>query len=145
MSKRVGSKVTVPVELTDQETFFFNHAGFSVGQGETKREGQVRSARELARAETYGQEHGWTYKWDWDQDADLSFMSEEERAQDHECLYCLLLDADGNTLESLSGIIDADKAYGRVVEAELASEELAGIEREARMEKECSDMMGGCK
>lgn len=53
---------------------------------------------------------------------DLSWMSEDERRQEHEVLGCILQDRCGNVLGSLWGITDPDNDYMRVVVAELAAE-----------------------
>ena len=95
--------------------FFFDNAGYIVGQ-------RAACALSLARAEQYAEDQDWTAEWVNDDDADLSWMSEEERQQEHELLGCVLKDAAGNVLGSLWGIVDADCNYRRVVEAELAAE-----------------------
>lgn len=97
--------------------FFFEHAGYIVGE-------RALCALNLARAELYSRENDWQTDWVADDDADLSWMSEEEQRQPHEVLGCILRDACGNVLGSLWGITDPDNAYMRVVAAELASEAL---------------------
>lgn len=118
--------------MTSNEQFFYDHAGFSYDpKTETEEQGKGRRAREMARAEQYGREHGWVFEWRDDQDADHSFVegwTPEEQAEwrevEHEALFCVLKDTDGKVLESLGGIFDPTTEYGRVVEAELASEAL---------------------
>ena len=59
-------------------------------------------------------------------------MSDEEREQAHEVLCCRIIDP-GNprrSLASLCGITDPDRNYGRVIEAELAAEAIADLDRE---------------
>lgn len=95
--------------------FFFEHAGYIVGQ-------RAQCALNLARAEQCARENDWDAEWVADEDADLSWMSDEERSREHEVWGCILRDAAGNVLGSLWGITDPDNAYMRVVAAELASE-----------------------
>ena len=95
--------------------FFFENAGYIVGQ-------RAACALSLARAEQYAEDNDWKAVWEWDDDADLSWMSDDERQQEHEVLGCVLKDAAGNVLASLWGIVDADSNYRRVIEAELAAE-----------------------
>ena len=54
-------------------------------------------------------------------------MTPEELAEDHEVLGCVLRDRQGNVLESLWGIVDADRAYGEEIEAQLAEEATLSI------------------
>jgi hypothetical protein len=64
----------------------------------------------------------WSFEWEYDHDVDLSWMSAAERKRDHEVLGCILRGADGEVLESLWGIVDADANYRRTIQAELALE-----------------------
>jgi hypothetical protein len=97
--------------------FFFEHAGYIVGQ-------RAMCALSLARAEQHARDNDWEAEWVADDCPDLSWMSDEERIQSHEVLGCILRDAHGNVLGSLWGITDPDNAYMRVVAAELATEEM---------------------
>jgi hypothetical protein len=97
--------------------FFFENAGYIVGH-------RAECALALARAERRARDNNWAAEWVADDDADLSWMTEDERQQPHEVLGCVLRDADGNVLASLWGITDPDSSYQRVVEAELAAEAL---------------------
>jgi hypothetical protein len=110
--------------MTTAQRFFWEHAGYSWNavEGETRAQGRRRCAESLASAETWAQEQGMTFTWDFDQDADLSWMTDEERAQEHEVLGCVARYRDGSVAGSLGGVIDPDDMYLRVVEAELASE-----------------------
>jgi hypothetical protein len=96
--------------------FFFDHAGYAVPPG------RAVCAVQLARAEARADSLGWTAEWTFDADADLSWMSDSEREQEHEIEGCILRDSEGRVLASLWGIVDADSAYRRVVEAELSLE-----------------------
>jgi hypothetical protein len=97
--------------------FFQKHAGYVRGQ-------RAAGALALARAEREADRRGWTTEWDHDPEPDLSFMTPRERKQEHEVLCAVLKDRDGKPLTSLCGIVDADRTYGRIVEAELALEAL---------------------
>ena len=119
--------------MTPAEKFFYKHAGFSYDpQTETKNQGKRRCATEMAEAEAYLQDMQWSASWEWEQFADLSWMTDEEREQEHEVLCCILRDEHGNVLASLGNIVDADLHYMRVVEAELADEVYNEIKREQR-------------
>lgn len=91
--------------------FFFEHAGYIVGQ-------RAQCALGLARAEQYARDNDWEAEWIPDDDADLSWMTEEEQREPHEVLGCILRDSDGNVLASLWGITDPTFGYTRVVEAD---------------------------
>ncbi len=106
--------------------FFFEHAGYIVGH-------RAECALNLARAEQYARDNEWDAEWVADDDADLSWMSDEEQRQPHDVLGCILRDADGNVLGSLWGITDPDNDYMRVVAAELASEEMRNDQQIARV------------
>lgn len=103
--------------------FFHQHAGGAVDQ-------KARNAWALAKAEHIAQQRGWECRWEWDGESaselkDLCWdCGRGNCSRDHECMGCVLRDENGNVLESLWGILDADGAYRRTVEAELASEAL---------------------
>lgn len=106
--------------------FFYEHAGWSQGQGETEHEARTRCARELAHAEEWAKEVGVIFLWEEDPDADRSWMGENGHVDDgREFFGCVAELGDRNT--SLWGIdFDNDDLwrapYRRVVEAELAME-----------------------
>jgi hypothetical protein len=108
--------------------FFLKYAGYSYQPGEeTRRQGRIRCAKALATAERDGQRFGLRFEWEWEEYADDSWMSEEERALPHEWTRCTAVAPDGRVLANLGGIVDADATYRRVVEAELAAEALAAV------------------
>jgi hypothetical protein len=137
--------------MTKVEQFFFNHAGYSWdAKAETEHQGKLRCARELARAERYAAEHEWSFEWTPDLDADASFVEtwepaerDEWNATEHECFVCLVHGPlpDCEVLASCGGIFDPSAEYSRVMEAELASEALADIEREERNAAECARLL----
>ena len=121
------------IRLTEAEQFFYDNAGYSRAMDEPAYSGRTRCAVLLADAERHAESHGWQYRWEIDADADITptdnyFVSGAEHWE------CLLFDKEGNVLASL-GSIDLgydstgvyanhpnDVPYGRVVQAELASE-----------------------
>jgi hypothetical protein len=109
--------------------FFYTHAGFSYDPNkETKRQGKMRCARALARAEAYAYKHDWNYQWGEDSciGGDCGEIETCEhpccQGTEHECLWCSLADANGKHLASLGSICEPSAEYKRVVKAELALE-----------------------
>lgn len=101
--------------LREQFRFFHDNAGWSTPPG------KAACALSLARAETAAEELGIEFTWETDDDIDDSWMDERERAKPHEWLICRAVLGD-RVLAALCGIVDPDRTYGRVVEAELAQE-----------------------
>jgi hypothetical protein len=104
--------------------FFRKNAGYATRSGESKAKAKTRGAQALARAEAEAAARGWTV--DWEEDPE-EWQGCDERP--FEVLTAVLRDADGNVLASLGGIGMSgnriqDRAYARVMEAELASEAL---------------------
>ncbi len=100
--------------------FFREHGGWIVGQ-------RALSAIGLARAEAEARNRGLTFEWSEDSDPELGdheyWCRDAERGIEHahEALSCVAFDGD-QVVASLGSIIDPDRAYIRVVEAELAAE-----------------------
>ena len=120
-------------QLTTDQFFFYQNAGYSYdAKTETSEQGRTRCAKDLADAETVGQRLGYVFEWEFDECPDLSWMSDEEREQDPEVLCCRIVDPENPrySLASLCGITGADSNYRRVIEAELASEAIASLDRE---------------
>lgn len=124
-----------PASLSPAEKFFFEWAGGSYTAGastaQRKRE-RIDQAKAMAAAEAEGEDRGWKVEWDHDQEADISWMDDEQREELErgatEMLVALLRDENGNVLASLGGVhVNARGGrdpYGRVVEAELIQEAL---------------------
>jgi hypothetical protein len=109
--------------------FFYKHAGYSYDpKKETPRQGRLRCARQLAKAEHYAFEHDWTYSWQDDScigaDCGETATCDHPCCQgtEHVCEWCALVDADGKQLASLGSICEPSSEYRRVVRAELALE-----------------------
>ena len=107
--------------------FFMANAGSGQKPGATKAQAKRRNAVALAEAESEAASRGWRVKWEHDEEEYQMGDAEEERP--FEVLSAVLYDGEGNVLGSLGGIgmsgnAAKDRAYGRVVEAELASEAL---------------------
>jgi len=120
-------------QLTVDQFFFYQNAGYSHDpMTEAPERGRLRCAKELADAETIGQRLDYVFEWEFDECPDLSWMSDEEREQDHEVLCCRIPDPENarHSLASLCGITDPDSRYRRVIEAELAAEAIADLDRE---------------
>lgn len=107
--------------------FFHVNAGGIVGQSAIGAANLARAEARLAEAVDAGEVR---VEWEYDDDYDDSWMSERERTHRHEWTRCAIVrDAQCNLgrshteyLASLSGIVDADRNYRRIVEAELACE-----------------------
>lgn len=79
--------------------FFYAHAGYSYdAKHETAQQGRWRCARELASAEAWAAQQGLVFSWEPDEDADWSWMSDEERAESHEVFVCLCRNRAGEIL-----------------------------------------------
>lgn len=120
-------------QLTTDEFFFYQNAGYSYDtKTQTAEQGRIQCAKDLAKAEEEAQRTEWEFEWEWDECPDLSWMSDEEREQDHEVLCCRIVDPENPrySLASLCGITDPDSNYRRVIEAELASEALHEITKQ---------------
>jgi len=105
-------------QLRRSYEFFRREAGYVVGQ-------KAMGALQLAKAERDVFElYGWTWQTRPDYGADLSWMDEDERKQDHECCGVVLVDPDGKPRfeHALWGIVDSTDNYLRVCAAELALE-----------------------
>lgn len=86
----------------------------------------VRDAFHYARAEKWAADEGITFAWVADEGYDVSHLDCIDRrgrctqGHEHEVLVLVARNADGDVIDSLSGIVDADQAYGRQCEAEMA-------------------------
>lgn len=128
------------MELTKQEQFFYDNAGYShLPAKETAEEGHLRSAREYAEAETWAIDNGYYFDWIIDSNGCSGCGCESEDCVcstgiDHETYGCIMRSDDDKHLQSLWGICNPDAAYRRVVEAELALEEKFSLSVIAGME-----------
>lgn len=80
---------------------------------------QSQTALMLAKAEQWAEQQGVTFHWQGD---DEPWDPGDTDYTPTEVLGCIARSADGEVLASLWGIADPDRNYGRVIEAELASE-----------------------
>jgi hypothetical protein len=108
--------------------FFYRNAGFSYDpKTQSKQQGRAETARKLAKAERDARALGYTFIWsdDWEVGSHVKqYGSESYPAEPTTCEYCQIIDAEGRSQGSLGCIDDATREYRRVVEAELALEEL---------------------
>ena len=122
--------------MTTAEQFFFDNAGYSWNpDSESQQQGRTRTAQALARAEQYARNLGWSYEWsdDWGVGSHKKYYGAGSAYDEHEpnsCEQCLLFDEEHHVMESLGCIDDADSAYRRVIEAELALAALVDFDRE---------------
>lgn len=104
--------------------FFLKYAGCSYdASNETAKQGRIRGARQLAKAEREARDEGFTHNWSIDQHVDSSEFSDSEPYQ---LWQCAMYNALGEIVNSLHGIdfgrdgSPFNSTYKRVVEAELA-------------------------
>ena len=96
---------------------------------ETKRQGYARMARLLAKAERDARALGYTFEWTDDIDGCIGCDCDSPECdcstgEPHECLVCLMRDSNGKVVQSLGSVCEPSREYRRVVEAELALEEV---------------------
>ena len=107
--------------------FFLRNAGYSYNpETQTKQAGRSECARKLAKAERDARALGYTFEWRDDWSVGNHFKEYGEcyaNGEPSTCESCLMLD-DGEVVQSLGCIDDATRDYRRVVEAELALEQL---------------------
>jgi hypothetical protein len=123
--------------LTQDQLFFYEHAGYSYDpKTETAEQGRIRCAMELARAEAYGRTLGYSFEWrdDWEIGSHKDYFGDDSAYAKREpdtCEQCTMLDTDGKRMPFALGCIDdADANYRRVIEAELAEDAIAALDKE---------------
>ncbi len=113
--------------MTSREDFRFfrDNAGYIVGE-------RTLSALRLAQAEQHAQANRWEVEWANDLDGCIGCDCESESCacstgECHEVYVAVLRDEAGHVLASLGSICQPDRAYMRVVGAELVLEALSGM------------------
>lgn len=117
--------------VTVAEAFFYEHAGYSYDpRTQTPEEGRHAAAKRLAHVEEAGREAGLSFEWMVDNSDDSSSFSEE--TPPWRLWGCICHDNKGAPGAALWGIDFgrdgtpwSNTCYRRVVEAELASEQLS--------------------
>ena len=108
--------------------FFLKHAGYSYDpKTQTPKQGRSACVRKLAKAERDARALGYTFSWQDDWQVGNHFEEYGEAYADggpDTCESCVMYDEAGNVLQSLGCIDNADRNYRRVIEAELALEQL---------------------
>lgn len=108
--------------------FFLRNAGYSYDpKTQTKQQGRAAAARKLAKAERDARALGYSFEWrdDWAVgDHAKEYGEAYANGGPETCESCLMLNSTGEVMQSLGCIDDATRDYRRVVEAELALEEL---------------------
>lgn len=117
--------------MGDAENFFYRHAGYSRGPGETAEAGRRRCATGLATAEAAARDRGWTVHVEPDPEVtddgvDSAGLVERGEAVN---VAVILRDEHGKELGSLYGVVVPSETdpYIRVAAAELASDALHGV------------------
>jgi hypothetical protein len=110
--------------------FFLKNAGYSYDPAkETKQAGKARWARQLAKAERDARQLGYSFVWIGDDDCIGCNCGSPDCAcytgEPHETWICLMHNESGQVVQSLGSVCEPTREYRRVVEAELAAEELS--------------------
>lgn len=130
-------------KLSAAEQFFFDHAGFSHKTNEPAEVGHRRCAKQLAKAEARAEKIGIQYDWQLDDEQAYCYCDDptckyhEGSDYEWETLYCVAYKdchcanhshkPHKDIVGSLSGIMEPDANYRRVIQAELASEYFAEV------------------
>ena len=114
MTKRTKSSVAMAID------FFKKHAGYARSPGETIAQAKKKCATDLALAEAYASQAGWTVSWEEDPEP---YQTGFEDDVPDEVFIAVLKDEGGKVIGSLGGIGGPiSRSYTRIVEAELAME-----------------------
>jgi hypothetical protein len=112
--------------------FFLRNAGYSYDpKTQTKQQGRSETARKLAKAERDARALGYTFEWEYDSDGCIGCDCDSpdcdcSTGEPHETLGCRMIHPDtGRGVRSLWGICKPSREYRRVIEAELALEEVS--------------------
>jgi hypothetical protein len=112
--------------LTADEQFFFDNAGWSHDPlTESPREGRARCARELAAAEEWARDNGYTVEWEGDWQVRSHIAEYRYDAEPETCEMALLFppdDGESVCVASRGCVDNAEPENRRVVAAELALE-----------------------
>ena len=130
---RATTRLFKPNPFKAATAFFYKHAGWASREGLTAAQNRgVRraNARSLAEAEAEAERRGWKVAWE-DDPSGWDSLGDVDPSEVSEVLSAVLKDDDGRALASLGSIafgkgqsVEADRRYGRVIEAELALEAL---------------------
>ncbi len=108
--------------------FFLRHAWYSYNpETQTKQQGRAACARRLAAAERDARALGYTFEWEDDWTVGDHFRAYGEAYANGEpatCETCLMRDSAGKVVQSLGCVDNATREYRRVIEAELALEDV---------------------
>jgi hypothetical protein len=122
-------------ELTKDEQFFYDNAGYSYDpKKETAEQGKVRCARSMASDERVARDMGVEFEWEYDAGgcSGCDCNSPDcacSTGKPHETLVAFAR-YNGEVVASCGGICGATSNYRRVMEAELAGEALETIRTE---------------
>ena len=127
-------------KLREAFRFHLKHAGYASPPG------RAACALSKAKAEAIAEERGWEVHWEWDDTNHGALDGHEEwcgeKGCQHEVLGAVLhRDGEPDYSVALWGIIDADRTYRRVVEAELFEQALYDEEKEAEEATQLARMM----
>lgn len=138
MTNQTATRTTPPKRSTTAKQaayrFFYANAGWGYDPAkESSTQGRARGARLLAKAERDATALGYSFLWEEDYDGypdtlgDHAAWCDDEQnglPHEHEVFVCIMSKPDGEACQVLGAIIEPSREYRRVVEAELALEEL---------------------
>lgn len=110
--------------LTNDQQFFFDHAGYGYNQfTETPEAGRTSGAIKLAEAEATFMRAAQIADVliEWANDSDGAYSAKKDGNKFKSCEFASIL-INSECAASLASILDADKNYRRVIRAELANE-----------------------
>lgn len=122
---------TIKKQTAKQSAYFFflRNAGYSYDpKTQTPQQGRSETARKLAKAERDARALGYTFQWadDWGIGSHVKeFGSESYPTEPTTCEICIMRNDGGTIVQTLGCVDDATQEGRRVIEAQLAMEELA--------------------
>lgn len=115
--------------MNSEQLFFYENAGWGYNPAtETPDQGRRLCAVQLELAERIARNLGYGFEWSIDTDTDSSNFSDDP--EPWALWVCDMTDSESVTVQSLGGVdfgrdgLPSDNDYARVVQAELALEEL---------------------
>lgn len=107
---------TAPADFSPIERIMYNGGGWSNPPG------RIECARQRAAAYMAAMAAGWDWETEPEQFVDISWMTDEEREEEHEVVVLFIRDETGEVRDSLGNIVDADADYLKACAGDLFME-----------------------